>query len=43
MSRLKVSELKLTIPNPHEADISIGLLSKILKQAHINRDEWEKL
>ena len=36
-------ELKLTIPNPHQADISIGLLSKILKQAHISRDEWEKL
>lgn len=36
-------ELKLTIPNPHQGDISISLLSKILKQAHISRDEWEKL
>jgi len=36
-------ELKLTIPNPHQGDISIGLLGKILKQAQISRDEWERL
>ncbi|MBC1238561.1 type II toxin-antitoxin system HicA family toxin [Nostoc sp. 2RC] len=36
-------ELKLTIPNPHQGDISASLLSRILRQANISRDEWEAL
>ena len=36
-------EIKLYIPNPHQGDISRGLLAKILRQAGIERDEWEKL
>ena len=32
--------LVLTIPNPHRGDISIDLLSRILKQAKISREEW---
>lgn len=36
-------ELKLTIPNPHKADISVALLSRILRQANISREEWEAL
>jgi len=36
-------ELKLTIPNPHKSDISVGLLSRILRQADITREEWEAL
>lgn len=35
--------LRLTIPNPHQQDIAIDLLGKILKQAQISREEWEKL
>ena len=35
--------LKLRIPNPHQGDISKGLLAEILRQADISRDEWEKL
>ncbi|PSB26209.1 type II toxin-antitoxin system HicA family toxin [Stenomitos frigidus] len=35
--------LKLTIPNPHDRDIDRTLLSKILRQAGISRDEWERL
>jgi predicted RNA binding protein YcfA (HicA-like mRNA interferase family) len=35
--------LRLTIPNPHQGDIGIDLLSKILKQAGISKTEWEKL
>ena len=31
------------IPNPHQGDISKGLLMRILRQAGIDRDEWEKL
>ena len=33
----------LYIPNPHEADIGRDLLARILRQAGINRDDWEKL
>ena len=36
-------QLRLTVPNPHQGDISVGLLSKILKQANISRADWEKL
>jgi predicted RNA binding protein YcfA (HicA-like mRNA interferase family) len=36
-------ELKLTIPNPHQGDISSSLLNRILRQANISRDEWEAL
>jgi len=35
--------LRLTIPNPHKNDISNALLSKILKQADIDKSEWEKI
>jgi predicted RNA binding protein YcfA (HicA-like mRNA interferase family) len=36
-------DFKLTIPNPHKADISKPLLAKILLQAGITKDEWEIL
>lgn len=36
-------ELRVFIPNPHTGDISKGLLAKILKQAGIDRKEWESL
>jgi predicted RNA binding protein YcfA (HicA-like mRNA interferase family) len=36
-------ELRLYIPNPHEGDIGRGFLARILRQAGIDRDEWEKL
>jgi predicted RNA binding protein YcfA (HicA-like mRNA interferase family) len=32
----------LTIPNPHKKEIGVDLLSRILKQADIERDEWLK-
>ncbi len=35
--------LRLTLPNPHQGEISRDLLSRILKQAGISREEWEKL
>lgn len=35
--------LKLIIPSPHEGDISIGLLNRLLKQAGITREDWEDL
>ncbi len=35
-------DLVLTIPNPHRKEISVDLLTRILKQAGIARDEWLK-
>lgn len=36
-------QLRLIIPNPHKGDIAPALLTKILRQAGISRDEWENL
>lgn len=33
--------LKLRIPNPHSKEISISLLSEIIKQAKISKEDWE--
>jgi hypothetical protein len=35
-------QLRLTIPNPHQGEISVDLLGKILKQAGISREEWSR-
>ena len=34
---------KVPIPNAHAGDISLPLLSRILRQAGISREEWERL
>jgi predicted RNA binding protein YcfA (HicA-like mRNA interferase family) len=34
---------RLFIPNPHGGEISKALLSRILSQAKIDKNEWEKL
>jgi predicted RNA binding protein YcfA (HicA-like mRNA interferase family) len=34
---------RVRIPNPHQGDISKQLLSRILREAGITREEWEKL
>ncbi len=36
-------QLKLALPNPHQREISQDLLSRILRQADINKQAWEKL
>lgn len=33
-------ELKVHIPNPHGGEISIVLISEILKQAGIDKKKW---
>ncbi|MGI0482651.1 type II toxin-antitoxin system HicA family toxin [Geminocystis sp. CENA526] len=33
--------LRLTIPNPHQKDISSPLLARILRQAKIAKEDWE--
>jgi predicted RNA binding protein YcfA (HicA-like mRNA interferase family) len=35
--------IRLTLPNLHKSDIGAELLSKILKQSKIDKDEWLKL
>jgi predicted RNA binding protein YcfA (HicA-like mRNA interferase family) len=40
---MKNGDLTLILPNPHQGDIGRPLLDRILKQAGISRDEWEKL
>ncbi|MGI8669662.1 MAG: type II toxin-antitoxin system HicA family toxin [Aridibacter sp.] len=40
---LKKDNLKIRMPNPHQGDISKGLLVRILKQANVDRDTWENL
>ena len=36
-------ELRLVIPNPHSGEIGRDLLTRLLRQANISRDEWEQL
>lgn len=36
-------DLTLTVPNPHRGEIGAELLSRILRQAGISREQWEKL
>ena len=33
----------IRIPNPHGSDIDWSLMKLILKQAEIDKDEWERL
>ncbi len=33
----------IRVPNPHQADIDKELLIRILRQAGITKEEWEKL
>lgn len=35
--------LRLRLPNPHRSDVGKELLSRILKQADIDKDIWERL
>ncbi|MGH9872662.1 MAG: type II toxin-antitoxin system HicA family toxin [Pyrinomonadaceae bacterium] len=39
---LKEGSPPLTIPNPHNEDISVDLLKRILRQARISREDWMK-
>jgi predicted RNA binding protein YcfA (HicA-like mRNA interferase family) len=35
--------LRVAIPNPHEGEIGIDLLSRILRLAGVSRQEWDSL
>jgi hypothetical protein len=40
---MKKGELTILIPNPHGGVIGVGLLSRILRQAGVSREEWESV
>ena len=35
-------EVTVIIPNPHEGEIGVGLLRRLLRQASVPREEWLK-
>lgn len=35
--------IQVRVPNPHEGDIGVEQLARILKQAGVSRDKWLKL
>jgi hypothetical protein len=40
---MRKGSLDLYIPNPHEGDIGPKLLSQLLREAGVSREEWEEL
>lgn len=38
--QMRRGTVTLIIPNPHDGDISVGFLARLLRQAGIARDEW---
>lgn len=40
---MKKNSFKVRMPNKHRSDISAGLVSEILRQAKINKKDWNKL
>ncbi len=40
---MRKGDITLRIPNPHQGDIGKELLARILRQAGIDREQWEQL
>ena len=40
---MEKGDLTAIIPNPHRGDISRGLLARVLRDADVDRAEWESL
>ena len=36
-------DITIRLPNPHQTDIGRELLARILRQAGISKEDWEKL
>jgi len=36
-------DTSVTLPNPHQSDVGRELLARVLRQAGVSRDEWEKV
>lgn len=39
---MKRGALKLRIPNPHQSDVPVALLKRLLRQAEIDEVDWER-
>ena len=37
------NDIVLTIPNPHEGDVGVDLLVRILRQGNIKKDDWKNV
>jgi predicted RNA binding protein YcfA (HicA-like mRNA interferase family) len=40
---MEKENIRLIIPNPHKGDIDAGLIRRILKQAKILPEKWNKI
>ena len=40
---MRRAERTVRLPNPHPGDIHTGLLSRILRQGGVGKEEWESL
>ena len=38
--QMRRGDVTVIIPNPHEGDISVGFLRRLLRQAGVSREEW---
>ena len=38
--QMRRGDVTVIIPNPHEGDIDIGFLRRLLRQAGVSRAEW---
>jgi predicted RNA binding protein YcfA (HicA-like mRNA interferase family) len=38
--QMRRGNVTVIIPNPHEGEISVGFLIRLLRQAGITREEW---
>jgi len=38
--QMRRGDVTVIIPNPHEGDIGVGFLTRLLRQAGVSRDEW---
>jgi predicted RNA binding protein YcfA (HicA-like mRNA interferase family) len=38
--QMRRGDVTVIIPNPHEGDIGVGLLRRLLRQAGVSREEW---
>jgi len=39
-AQMRRGDVTVIITNPHDGDISVGLLSRLLRQAGVSREEW---
>ncbi len=40
---MEKGDITLRLPNPHRGGIGVELLARVLRQARIPRNQWEKL